>query len=221
MRSDQKQVCSPLLCCAGLCLLTLGCLLKTQGPTADEMMADFLGTYSDDDTGSSTDSNTDSDQEIGCEDEDRLPPSTAKVAEEKPCIRTGLTIILPPRRLGHAAAIAEQDVASPPTERAAADAEGEGELADFGYDSEMEDEVEETEYHEYAPGSPARMRRPAKRMRSPLSVNHRGILPVYAAYRCAIEGCDFSASSAQHLRHHLATASHSLNLRRAGTRLAG
>lgn len=184
------------------------------------MMADFLGTYSDDDVGSSTDSDTDSDQEMACDDEEKLSATTVDMDEEKLQARMSLKIILAPRKLSGSAATAERiSITDSPIDYEDAGEDGDEEPTDFDYDAEMEDEIEEPEHYEYASMPPLRSRRSARWTRSPLSASHSGALPVYAAYRCVIEGCNFSASSAQHLRHHVATASHSMSFRRAGTRM--
>lgn len=45
--------------------------------------------------------------------------------------------------------------------------------------------------------------------RSPLAQSNDGLYAsVYAGYHCTIEGCGFSASTQQHVRHHMVTASH-------------
>ena len=44
--------------------------------------------------------------------------------------------------------------------------------------------------------------------RSPLARSIDGLHPVYAGYHCTIEGCEFKASTPQHVRHHILTASH-------------
>lgn len=44
--------------------------------------------------------------------------------------------------------------------------------------------------------------------RSPLSQSTGGPHPVYAGYHCTIQGCSFKASTPQHVRHHMLTASH-------------
>ena len=46
--------------------------------------------------------------------------------------------------------------------------------------------------------------------RSPLSLCEDGVHEhaVYTGYHCAIPGCGFTASSPQHVRHHMATVSH-------------
>ena len=45
--------------------------------------------------------------------------------------------------------------------------------------------------------------------RSPLAQSSEGVFEsVYKGYHCTISGCDFAASTAEHVRHHLRTASH-------------
>ncbi len=78
---------------------------------------------------------------------------------------------------------------------------------------------EEEEYHadedeEDVPAqSPIKYRRTERCARSPLSASSQGRFPVYTGYRCHIPGCDFAASTSQHLRHHMASAVHSRHFR--------
>lgn len=149
--------------------------------------------YDDYDPGSSSESDSDSDSDSA--EETKAPP-------RKPAqIRTGLKIVLPPRKRG-SAVVAARNISEEPSKRKAEDDENDEDIED------MEEEEEETD------ALPTKYRKTDERTRSPLSASGRaGVFPIYAAYRCQIDNCDFAASTAQHLRHHMATAQHSRRLR--------
>ena len=214
------------------------CLAQPTAPTSDEMLADFLGLYEDDDTDSSTDSDDDD------EDEDMDLDDAAPAPQVKLPVRSGLKIILPARKnvsSGGALDIAPHgvsDVSDVHTHKTLddgydvdesesdssmdEDAKEGDDFMDLDADGDDDDEQEveydaEEEDDDPTPYVPIIIHRRAGRARSPLSACGRyGAFPVYAAFRCTIHGCDFTASSAQHLRHHMSTASHSRQWRLGG-----
>ena len=100
-----------------------------------------------------------------------------------------------------------------------ADGDDDEEEEDSDDEQEMEYDADDDEDH-YPTPIVSIVRRRVGRLRSPLSSCGRyGAFPVYAAYHCKIHGCDFTASSAQHLRHHMSTASHSRQWRLGGQML--
>ncbi|KAJ3556136.1 hypothetical protein NM688_g2192 [Phlebia brevispora] len=147
---------------------------------------DFLS--HDPDPGSSSSS---SDSESDCELD-----SVEELKSNPQPVRSGLKIIIPPRKRG-SAVIAARNVAEDWEEE---DTSGQD------YEADEDEDASPTKYRkvEYT-GAP-----------SPLSTSSQtGAVPVYTGYRCQIANCNFKASTAQHLRHHMATAQHSRALRSA------
>lgn len=195
------------------------------------MLADFLGLYEEDDTDSSTDSE-DEDEDEGM-DMDGQPAPQVKLP-----VRSGLKIILPARKDVHVDApdVVAHSAPDVHTHKTLDDGYDESDSSmdeeptegdDFmdldadGDDDESEQELgydaEDDEDDEDPKPVVSIIRRRVGRLRSPLSACGRyGTFPVYAAYHCKIHGCDFTASSAQHLRHHMSTASHSRQWRHGG-----
>ena len=75
-------------------------------------------------------------------------------------------------------------------------------------DSEEDDSDSDDEHDESLKSIPSFFNHQPPR-RSPLSQTSEGEFQrVYKGYHCTIRGCDFAASTAEHVRHHIRSASH-------------
>ncbi|KAF7796017.1 hypothetical protein EIP86_007186 [Pleurotus ostreatoroseus] len=205
--------------------------------TRNYLEEDYLAVWDDPGGSSSSDSESDSEMDSVTKPKSRPQPTSH---EEKPRAQStntqsGLKIVIPARKYntGLVAKHTLSDEFDDPDEddedqdmHYTNDAEDEymlcagDEDVDMNYEGDAEGEDENMSFEcddpEEPPPSPTKIRKAEYcSARSPLSASSKA--PVYAGFYCTIEGCRFTASTAQHLRHHIATAQHGRHLRAAYT----